>query len=402
MLLIMKLSPEQDKAIKFVTRWAKYGETPFFRLFGYAGTGKTTIAKLIAQNCGKVGFAAFTGKAAHVLEQAGCLGATTIHRLIYNPKDRCRARLRDLQQELQSCTDPKDKSEIELDIKAEQEKLKKPAFTLNPDSPVKDMDLLIIDEASMIDQWVAKDLLSFGTKVLVLGDPAQLPPVKGTGFFMTEKPEVILTQIHRQAKNSPIIQLATMIREGRRPEIGSYGDSEVIDWGDVDPEDAIKSDQILVGKNSTRRGTNKRIRELTGISTDPLPVEGDRLVCLRNNHDLGILNGSIWYVQSTEERAHTTRHIGLALSQDPEVQYKEEALFLHAHTAPFLGMQLNFWEARDFEEFDYGYALTCHKAQGSQWPNVMIFDESKTFGVSWRSWLYTAVTRASERVVLVV
>ena len=105
-------------------------------------------------------------------------------------------------------------------MEAERKRLAQPAFTLNQFSPVKDAGLVVIDECSMVDDRMGQDLLSFGTKVLVLGDPAQLPPVRGSGFFTdTETPDVMLTEIHRQAKDNPIIAMATKVRnkEARSP-----------------------------------------------------------------------------------------------------------------------------------------------------------------------------------------
>src|SRR6188508_3047527 len=84
-------SPEQDAALKAVADWLKIkpgSRAPVFRLFGYAGTGKTTLARHIAEGVdGKVLFAAFTGKAAQVMRNKGCAGASTIHSLIYRARE---------------------------------------------------------------------------------------------------------------------------------------------------------------------------------------------------------------------------------------------------------------------------------------------------------------------------
>ncbi|HPE32748.1 MAG TPA: AAA family ATPase, partial [Parvularculaceae bacterium] len=177
----MKWSPEQDAALKAVDQWLKMGDRQVFRLFGYAGAGKTTLARHLAEGAGgEVAFAAFTGKAAHVMRQKGCEGATTIHSLIYRPAD-----------------------------EDEEGAL---VFAIRRDAPAASADLIIIDECSMVDEELGRDLLSFGKPVLVLGDPAQLPPVKGGGFFTEAEPDFMLTEIHRQAADNPIIRLSMEIR----------------------------------------------------------------------------------------------------------------------------------------------------------------------------------------------
>ncbi len=140
----------------------------------------------------------------------------------------------------------------------------------------------MIDECSMVDGDLGNDLLSFDTPVLVLGDPAQLPPVKGGGFFTEAEPDVMLTEVHRQAADNPIVRLAMTVREGGRLEFGTYGDSRVIPRRAIDPQTVLAADQVLVGMNRTRRLYNGRIRELIG-HVDPMPAVGEKLVCLRND-----------------------------------------------------------------------------------------------------------------------
>ena len=188
----MEFSPQQDDALVAASRWLKAGDRQVFRLFGYAGTGKTTLARHLAEDVdGDVLFAAFTGKAAQVLRSRGASKASTIHSLIYRPKGE--------------------------DVVEDEETGKKevlPTFSLNRQSPLSKADLIIIDECSMVDEELGRDLLSFGTPVLVLGDPGQLPPVSGGGFFTEHEPDILLEEIHRQARDNPIIELARQVREG--------------------------------------------------------------------------------------------------------------------------------------------------------------------------------------------
>ena len=246
----MAWSPQQEAALKAVSRWLKSGDRQIFRLFGYAGSGKTTLARTLAENSdGETIFGAFTGKAALVLRAKGCQGARTIHSMIYRARD----------------TDTEE-----------------PSFELNEESPAAKANLIIIDECSMVDADLGRDLLSFGKKVLVLGDPAQLPPVKGGGYFTECEPDVMLTEVHRQAADNPIIRLSMQVREGGRLEAGRYGDTEVIYRDAIDAARVNGADQILVGLNKTRRAYNQRMRQLAerqGL----LPEPGDKLVCLRND-----------------------------------------------------------------------------------------------------------------------
>ena len=199
-----EFSPHQDAALKAVADWLKAkpgsGNTPpLFRLFGYAGTGKTTLATHLAEDVdGKVLFAAFTGKAALVMRSKGCDGASTIHSLIY--------RARESGEEV-------------------------PSFDLWDDAPASKAKLIVIDECSMVDAELGRDLMSFGVPLLVLGDPAQLPPIQGGGFFTDAEPDVMLTEVHRQAASNPIIRLSMDIRAGNRLEPGRYGETQVVARG---------------------------------------------------------------------------------------------------------------------------------------------------------------------------
>src|SRR3954467_1053695 len=200
----MQWSPEQDRALKTVSRWIESGDGQVFRLFGYAGTGKTTLARHLAEHIdGEVAFGAFTGKAALVMRAKGCKDARTIHGLIYRPRD----------------------------MESEE-----PTFVLNEDSAASNASLIVIDECSMVDEELGRDLLSFGKPVLVLGDPAQLPPVKGGGFFTEAEPDVMLTEVHRQATDNPIIRLSMIVREGGRLPYGAHGESRILQRREIDSE----------------------------------------------------------------------------------------------------------------------------------------------------------------------
>ena len=369
----MNLSPQQDAALTAVSRWLKAGRPQVFRLFGYAGTGKTTLAKTIAEGVnGDVLFAAFTGKAAQVLRNKGCANARTIHSLIYRPRG--------------------EKTEKETGEVM-------PAFSLNRTSPVAKAKLVIVDECSMVDEELGRDLLSFGTPVLVLGDPGQLPPISGGGFFTEQEPDALLTEVHRQARENPIIALAQTVREGGRLSYGAFGESRVIGRGEIDSEQILAADQVLVGTNRTRQRFNQRIRQLKGFD-GALPAAGDKLVCLRNNTEKGLLNGSLWRVSSIGTRAGQA--VNMLVKSEDEGPRGPSAKIRVAKAMFEQGAEAVPWaQRRNSDAFDYGYALTVHKAQGSQWDRVVLFDESFAFRDTRERWLYTAITRAAERITVV-
>ena len=365
-------TPHQDAALKAVADWLKAGPgqggTPqMFRLFGFAGTGKTTLARHVAQWVdGKVLFAAFTGKAALVMRSKGCAGASTIHSLIYRTRE----------------------SGDEV-----------PSFDLWDDAPASKASLIVIDECSMVDAELGRDLMSFGVPLLVLGDPAQLPPIQGGGFFTEAEPDAMLTEVHRQAADNPIVRLSMDIREGRDLEPGRYGESEVVARDALDPARVLDADQVLVGRNATRRAYNARMRLRRGFAGE-MPATGDKLVCLRNNKRKGLFNGALWSVKEKP----TTRRDFISMRLKPEDGFAGKGIKVSVRPECFTGgiEGVEWMMRKHYDEFDYGYVLTVHKAQGSQWDDVVLFDESVAFGESRQRWLYTGVTRAAKRLTVVV
>ncbi|MCR9135522.1 MAG: ATP-dependent RecD-like DNA helicase [Alphaproteobacteria bacterium] len=374
----MEFSTQQDAALSAVSKWLKEGQSPLFRLFGYAGTGKTTLARYFAEHIdGDVQFAAFTGKAAQVLRSKGASNAKTIHSLIYRPR-----------------------GEEEVEDEETGKTSIAPMFSLNRQSPVANAALIIVDECSMVDESLGADLMSFGTPILVLGDPGQLPPVSGGGYFTDHEPDCLLTEIHRQARDNPIVDLAMQVREGRDIGYGDWGRARVIGKSDVDTDLVLEADQVLLGINRTRRRYNQRLRELKGF--DALyPQSGDKLVCLRNDPAKGLLNGSLWQVM-TSSKETVKPGINLLVKPEDDDMGRGSAkikLLKAAFEDPSAEMP---WQTRKrYDDFDYGYALTVHKAQGSQWDNIVLFDESYAFRESRERWLYTAITRAAEQLTIV-
>lgn len=407
----MNWSPQQQEALDAVQAWldgrrSGRDQRQTFYLAGYAGSGKTTLAREFALSSGlATEFVAFTGKAALVLQRKGCPEARTIHSLIYVPLTKSRTTLLDLQGDLADLDeDDPHRAVLQKEIEAEKERLRSPSFKLNEVSTITDSELIVCDEVSMVGHQMGKDLLSFGVPVLVLGDPAQLPPVKEGGYFTKRDPDFMLTEVHRQAADSPVLKLATDVRQGRALRIGQYGSSKVVAQGVVKLDEAMAADQIICGKNATRRAINRQIRRKLGRTSD-LPQTGDRLVCLRNDRDkaggMSLLNGSFWTVL-TEPRVSADGETMTLTIEDADEPGSPR--FVSAWTHHFLGQgdELPWYRAKEHQEFDYGYAITCHKAQGSQWDRVLVYDESWCFKGNRSKWLYTAVTRAADAVTVVL
>jgi exodeoxyribonuclease V len=403
-------SPQQKDALQKIDRWRRSGDQPWFLAAGYAGTGKTTMAKSLVNEPGVL-FAAYTGKAAHVLREKG-LPATTIHRLIYQPHEKCMAHLRQLKDRRKALLG-KDRpspdielAQLDIEIAKESKNVRKPDFSLNMESPLWGASLLVVDEYSMVSQQLGEDLLAFNCPILALGDPGQLPPVNGDCFFRDE-PDVMLTEIHRQARDNPIIRLATEVREGGDLKAGTYGESRVIRRSDIGSDDfdstMLNADQVLVGTNRTRKDLNLRIRDMLGRKSR-YPEPDDKIVCLRNNSDEGLFNGQTWYVVESKDLRTKGRnretYLEMSLTSD---LLDDDAVDCDcvAHKSAFItgANQLDPEIHRLANEFEYGYALTVHKSQGSEWDSIFLLDE--WFWEKRDKWLYTAITRAAKRMTII-
>lgn len=366
----MQWGNQQAEGLKKVDAWYKQGKSrkPVFVLNGLAGTGKTTLAKHFAGGIdGEVGYAAFTGKASLVMRRNGCVGARTIHSLIYKGEE-----------------DP-ETGVVE--------------WSINRASDLKDMALLIVDEHSMMNQEQGKDLLSFGVPILALGDPFQLPPVSGTGFFSSMEADVTLTEIHRQAKENPIIYLADQVRNKIMLEAGEYGSSKV--HTKMTKELFMASDQILVGRNITRHSYNSRMRKYLGYGDFKEPHENERLICLKNDRDLGIYNGETFTHVKTLPQKYKSNYLNMFLKNDDPDRI-DTAVRVHKSFFDDEVPVPDWRGLKGTQEFDYGYAISVHKAQGSQFESPLILDESYCFREDKWRWIYTAISRAIDKVDVVL
>ncbi|EDP61734.1 exodeoxyribonuclease V [alpha proteobacterium BAL199] len=425
--MTINLSDMQARAITAIRDWYenRRGEQQIFRLFGYAGSGKTTITALAIDalgfepmtpgGLGGVLFAAFTGKAALVMTRKGT-PAQTIHSLIYRvseatPEEIARvtedlaALRRDLPRMGQAERDFAMTRIAQLELRLED--IHQPKFLINEQSTLRDADLLVLDEVSMVGADMAHDLLAFGKPILVLGDPGQLPPIKGLGFFTEAAPDVMLTEVHRQAGDSAILRLATLAREGLPIPPGAHDDHVwKMSRHDVGPAQMLQGGQVICGTNATRRSLNTAMKRAAGFGADYPTGSGEKIICLKNRHDLGLINGM--FLTLTDVR------------QDPGDDFAFSAMVETEDGLSIAGRQ-SFWrgEYADHVAFDpergrrewqvrrglietsWGYAITCHKAQGSAYPTVVVFDDGFGRTAADRNrWLYTAITRAEWGLVI--
>lgn len=406
------LSKQQASAIGSLRSWYKdFASRHSFVLNGFAGTGKTTVAKLFPEMVTEQGpesvvYCAFTGKAALQLRKKGCENATTLHKLLYSPLEKDRTRLLQLAKELRleldesPLGDSATAKQLKDAIHQERKKVSTPSWQLKPSTLSGAVRIIAVDESSMIDERLYNDLIALNKKLVFLGDPFQLPPVFGTSPIMTQEPDVVLTEVHRQALDSPVLRAATELRKGHYPSQEAGQDKFTIVKGkDATYETYAEADQVLCGRNKTRNILNRKMRkrlvEKGDIQASELPAAiGDKIVFLRNDHDEKIFNGGIAQLTSVTTSDEEPGSLMIdANADEPVLGYDVWAGLLEGrdiHEAP-----------RKTQIIDLAHALTVHKSQGSEWPSVVIHNEPVGHGQDAMRWLYTAITRAQEKCIIV-
>ena len=431
-------SPPQAAAIREIRDWfeTRTDEQQVFRLFGYAGSGKSTVLKFALDELGLsphrsakdgpcvpgVVTATFTGKAALVLTRKGT-PARTIHSLIYSVTEATEEEVEAAGKRLREAEEAArrlrgfDRTTAEAAVEAMRQALsamKHPRFALNPQSDAADARLIVLDEVSMVGEDMARDLMSFGKPILVLGDPGQLPPIKGDGAFTRDEPDVMLTEIHRQAAESAIIRLATMARTGEPIGFGSY-DAHVAKMrkGDVTPEQALHGGQLICGMNATRLQINNAMRAAAGLGGTWLPTgAAEKIVCLKNQNDLGLINGMFVTLEDIVDEGslffsavvtdEDGRRVGPVDRDGRPGRLRLYKGHFEDHVAFDRTRHDRDWkDKKHLTEATFGWAITAHKAQGSQWENVIVWDDGLgRTEIDRRRWLYTAITRAERGLVL--
>jgi ATP-dependent exoDNAse (exonuclease V) alpha subunit len=410
----MNLSEDQTSAISSILDWYKsIDRKQYITLGGYAGTGKTTVIaklrELLSVNL-RIAYCAYTGKATSVLRNKLIKSKSlykndsisTIHSLIYRPL--------------------MDGDEI---IGWSKE-------------PVLEKDLIIVDESSMVSRDIFEDLLSYGIPIICIGDHGQLPPVSSDDFNLMNNPQIKLETVHRfdNSEDSPLLKLSIMARMDGFIPYGVYGENVL----KVDPSSKkitpfvnmmgdFSNSFCVVGFNDTRIKMNQKFR--TWLKRPQHPVVNDRIICLKNNKnskDLPIYNGMMGTITEkySNEKCYDiscrfdgennlyTGYISKlnfnAIKQPkPEIIYKNEIIKWKRQKSvgDYYSVNNNILRNKEkiyLDNFDYGYAITCHKSQGSEMENVMVIEQRASYwsdGDMWRRWLYTAVTRSRKNLLIV-
>lgn len=388
----MVLTKKQEEGLKIAIERYKNHE-PWTCIAGYAGTGKSTLVKFIVNALDidedYVCYIAYTGKAAKVLREKGCPNAMTAHRLLYQ-------------------SFPKADGSF-------YHKIKRPL-----DWPYK---LIVVDEISMLPKEIWDLLLSHKIHVICLGDPFQLPPI-GEDNQVLYNPHIFLDEIMRQAQESEIIRLTMDIRNGKPLNLFKGNEVQVIDQKDMVGGMYGWADQIIVAKNATRRNINSAMRKMLFNVDDDAPVEGDKIICLRNDWETVteagdvLVNGTIGTLNNIQlNKNHPFLKPQMIADFLPD-DYSELDLAISPHDLYFRNLNIDHKllttgeptvTDKNFKRFpkgmrpltfDYGYCITCHKAQGSEYDKVLVLEEFLR-GSDHDRWLYTAATRAKEKLVIV-
>jgi len=388
------LTKKQEEGLRIAIQRYLDGEK-YTVISGYAGTGKSTLVKFLIQSLpginpnADVVYATFTGKAAQVLMSKGNQNAMTLHRLLYESIPRPDGTF-----------------------------LRRPRLTI-------DFPIVVVDEVSMAPKDMMDLLFNHQCYVICLGDPFQLPPInKNSDNHLLDHPHIFLDEVMRQAQDSEIIRLTMDIREGKEIKNFDGKDVKVYDQTALNTGMLLWADQILTGINRTRVNINDNIRQL--LERGEQPEEGDKVICLRNywddwadNGDY-LVNGTIGHLKNVYssfnivppffggQRIEVTRadFVSDADADYGELQMDTKEILtgercLDNKTIYRLMRSKKYCYLVPYE-FTYGYAITCHKAQGSEWDKVLVIEEGFPFDKTEHArWLYTAATRAIDKLVIV-
>lgn len=389
------LTKKQEEGLKIAIDRFSHGEK-YTVISGYAGTGKSTLVKFIVQSLPGIDpdidvvYATFTGKAAQVLISKGNSNSMTLHRLLYESK-------------------PKPDGTF----------IRKRKISI----PYK---VVIVDEVSMAPKEMIDLLFSHNVYVICLGDPFQLPPVdKDQDNHLLDNPHIFLDEIMRQAMDSEIIRLTMDIRAGKDLKLFDGHDVKIYDKNKLSTGMMMWADQIISGTNKTRTEMNNNMREL--LKRGDNPEDGDKVICLRNYWDYVsdtgdfLVNGTVGYINNSYSSFNKLPPFFSGGKVIPILR----ANFISDTNADYGRLQMDktqiltgeraldnktiygLMRSRKFQhlipmEFTYGYCITCHKSQGSEWNKVLVIEERFPFDKEEHArWLYTAATRASDKLVIV-
>ena len=391
----MELTRKQEEGLRIAIDRYNHNE-PYTVISGYAGTGKSTlinfiIAALEVNPEDEVAYITFTGKASEVLREKGCPNAMTAHKLLYYSKQMPNGKF----------------------------------FYRPRPSLEKDYKIIVVDEVSMLPKDMWDLLLTHGIYVIACGDPFQIPPIdKSQDNGILNNPHIFLDEVMRQAKESDIICLSMDIREGKKINPFRGNDTQVFNKKDLCDGMYFWADQILVSTNKSRHGINSYMRDDLGRGFEP--EINDKVICLRNCWDTlsekqcdPLINGSIGTISAMHMESIDYIVMGQKVTAPVLVtdlitssgEYKNLHIDYTALTTgeKFFTPRQEYIIRKNKQnpelpiEFNFGYAITGHRAQGSQWNKVLVLEESFPFDkIEHARWLYTTVTRAAEKLTLIL
>lgn len=366
---------------------------------GYAGTGKSTLVKFIIAALPEIDpnkdvvYTSFTGKATQVLQKKGNKNVSTLHRLLF-----------------------------ESIPKPDGTFFRKPVEII----PYK---IVVVDECSMVPKELFKQLAKYPVHVICLGDPGQLPPIyKDDDNHLLDSPHIFLDEIMRQEEESEIISLTMDIRAGKPLQEFKGKEVQILNKNKLTTGMLLWADQIICATNATRVTLNNQIRELLGKEGGP--QDGDKVICLKNNWDIysnnndPLVNGTIGYLKNafdtylmlpaqitSDNKPKKLEILNANFVSDTDADYgnlsMDRNLILTGE--PGLDWKTSYKMSRNWRfqdsipnQFTYGYAITCHKSQGSEWDNVLVIEEGFPYASEeHKRWLYTAATRAAKKLVII-
>lgn len=381
--------------------WWRSSNNQVINVAGGAGTGKTFFIRYFIDYIGlsldDVLFVAYMGKAVSQLQRNG-LPAKTIHSAIYK-YERVLA---------------KDENGKFI-LNAKGKPVLKGQFVLRDKIKGKPK-LIVVDEAGMVNEQQAKDLLSFGIPIIALGDLNQLPPVFGKSYFLRD-PEIIFSEIMRQEEGSPIIYLANQILAGKPLKIGVYGTCSVINAKDITEYNFKSANIVLTETNRLRYNVNNYYREkLKGYKNLDKLYVGEKVICRKNNwnkvidDNIYLTNGTTGFIDYVYRDSCNGKTIKLDFCPDfsPHPYTGLTCDYKHFFEDPSGVVLTPENEVPDFtamysDRMEFAYGITVHSSQGSQWDNVLYLSENTGYmSEDRKKIMYTAVTRAAKGITVVL
>lgn len=388
------LNQQQEIIKNQAVHWFNFESSAVFEIDGPAGTGKSVLIKAIldALHLKQTEYyaMAYTGQASIVMRTRGFSTARSIHSTLY---------------EVVEVESANDLLAEKFGVKSKRTEFRLRKF-IDPN-----IKLFFIDEGYMVPDFMVKDILSFGIKVIVAGDAHQLPPIGGAPGFLTGEGVHHLSQLMRQASDSPIVYIANRAMKGEPIHCGMYGNDVLVCTDDeFVPQMIGYIECVLCGTNRTRTLMNNYIRSLAGFN-GTIPHFGERIICRKNNWDLSIdgialangLSGTI--VNNPDASGFDGKSFLVDFKPDliNDVFYKVPVNYKY-FTAPLEEKNelRNSFESKWLtgELFDFSYALTTHLAQGSEYNSCLFIEEFMNPQIM-NQLIYTGVTRAKKKLIYI-